>query len=67
MRTLANIALSIITLASLYVICATPFGEYTGVQYAVNAITVFLVLPALAFGFFKANPELMENNSLFKA
>ncbi len=66
MKAIHNIALTMLLLTALYLICATPFGAYTGITFTINSIVVFLVFPALAYGYIKANPELMENNTLFK-
>lgn len=60
MKTLANILLSLATLALLVLVCVEPFGCYTPVTYAINYGVIFFGLPMIAILFASNNPELIK-------
>lgn len=60
MKTLKNILLAIATIASMYLVCADPFGTATANQYTCNAIIFLIVFPTLIVGAIKVNPELFS-------
>lgn len=66
MKTVNNIAIAVTMIIALALVCASPFGDYTAMQFACNAVTIFLVMPALIVAIILNNPELTKSNSLFK-